>query len=295
MQVPKGRVNYEPNSLSDASPAEDPARGFTSHAARGDGERRRVRSESFADHYSQARQFLISQTGPELDHIVAALAFELSKVETAAVRMRVLQRLGAVDGTLAERVAAALGTGDEIEPINPGVPARTDLPASPALSILAKAKPTLEGRRVGCLLGEGADARALTALRTAVEAAGGALKLIAPTLGGVTVGGKPVAADFQLAGGPSVLFDAVCLVMAEAGAAALAREAAAVGFVQDAFAHLKVIGHTPGAAPLLARAGVEAGQPGVLALDGEKGARAFGEAAAAGRIWEREAAIRTVF
>jgi hypothetical protein len=35
----------------------------------------------------------------------------------------------------------------------------------PALSILAKAKPTLEGRVVGCLVADGTDSAIVTALR----------------------------------------------------------------------------------------------------------------------------------
>src|SRR3546814_5863165 len=67
MSNPKGRVNYEPNSWGAAQggPREDPVRGFTSFAETADGPKQRVRSESFADHYSQARQFLISQAAIE--------------------------------------------------------------------------------------------------------------------------------------------------------------------------------------------------------------------------------------
>ncbi len=90
MQVPKGRVNYEPNSLAPAGPRETPTRGFASFPAKKTGNKLRVRPESFADHYSQARLFFASQTPPEQDHIVAALLFELSKVQTPAIRERVV-------------------------------------------------------------------------------------------------------------------------------------------------------------------------------------------------------------
>jgi len=58
-----------------------------------------------------------------------------------------------------------------------------------------------------------------------------------------------------------------------------------VQFVMDAFAHLKAIGHTPGAKPLLDKAGVEP-DDGVLALDA-----GFVEAAAK-RYWDREPKVR---
>src|SRR4029453_3430536 len=63
MHNPRGRVNYEPNSWgAEAGPRENPARGFQSFGEEVAGRKGRVRSETFADHYSQARQFFISQT-----------------------------------------------------------------------------------------------------------------------------------------------------------------------------------------------------------------------------------------
>src|SRR3954447_21318587 len=68
---PKGRANYEPNSWAPemAGPREDHERGFRSFPAQESGEKRRVRAELFADHYSQARQFYVSQTDVEREHI----------------------------------------------------------------------------------------------------------------------------------------------------------------------------------------------------------------------------------
>jgi catalase len=59
-----------------------------------EGDKRRIRSETFADHYSQARQFYLSQTPVEQSHIAAAFTFELSKVETPAIRARMAQVSG---------------------------------------------------------------------------------------------------------------------------------------------------------------------------------------------------------
>ena len=295
MHVPKGQVDYEPNSLSMDGPREDAANGFRSVPAMETGERVRVRSESFADHFSQARQFFFSQTEPEQGHIVAALVFELSKVQTPAVRLRMLGQLANIDAGLAGRVAAGLGYRGQIAPVPAAKPTRTDLANSPALSILAKARPVFEGRVVGCLIADGFDAAMVGVLAKAASAAGASLKLIAPTIGGTkSADGAVHDADFQLAGGPSVLFDAVALVLSAPGAASLAEQAAAVGFVTDAFAHLKVIGHTPGAEKLLRIAGVEP-DAGVIALQAATAASSFVAAARKGRIWEREPKRRAVF
>src|SRR5262249_31120640 len=79
MRNPRGRVNYEPNSWG--GPREDPERGFVSFAAEEGGAKRRLRAESFADHYSQARLFYLSQSEVERRHIAGGFTFELSKVE----------------------------------------------------------------------------------------------------------------------------------------------------------------------------------------------------------------------
>ncbi len=295
MHVPKGRVNYEPNSLGGGSdPREDNKTGYKSFPERVEGDKLRVRAESFADHFSQARQFWMSQTESEQDHIVAGYTFELSKVETKAVRGRVLGQLANVDKRLCERVADGLGYRDPVQPAPTTVPARTDLKPSPALSIHKMAKPTLEGRKVGCLISEGADAAVVKGLREAVEKAGADFKIVAPKVGGVMGSdGKPIEADMQLAGGPSVVFDAVALVVSAKGADALMKESAAKSFVADAFAHLKVIAHTEAAAGLLQKAGVKDGEAGVVPL-GQGGAGKFVEAAKGGRIWDREKMVRTV-
>ncbi|MFX9552088.1 catalase-related domain-containing protein, partial [Acinetobacter baumannii] len=80
------------------------------------GEKRRLRPESFADHYSQARQFYISQTETEQHHLAAALTFELSKVKTLVIRERMVSHLLNIDESLAKKVAEKLGLREMPEP-----------------------------------------------------------------------------------------------------------------------------------------------------------------------------------
>ena len=74
----------------------------------------------------------------------------------------------------------------------------------------------------------------------------------------------------------------------------LSKEAAAVAFAHDAFAHLKVIGHSSGSQPLLQAAGVMPDE-GIVPLGGSDGSGKFATTAAAGRIWAREPKVRTVY
>ena len=293
MQMSKqvGRVSYEPSALPGGeSPREDPRRGYRSFPDHIEGDKLRTRPESFADHYSQARQFYLSQTDIEQTHIVKALTFELSKCESKAVRGRMLGQLANIDVGLTQRVADGLAWRDPIRPAATSKRTRTDLPTSPTLSIVKKGPPPFETRVVGVMVTDGADATALRALRSAVKAAGGDVKIVAPKVGGVTASdGSIVEADYQLAGGPSVLFDAVALVISPAGAAMLANEAPAVGWVQDAFSHVKVIGFVDAAMPLMTKAGIKP-DAGVVAIGG--GAQDFIAAAKRGRVWGREAVVR---
>ena len=289
------RVTYTPSLLDPTGPRENPKQGYRSFPAAVEGQKVRERSETFADHYSQARLFFESQSESEKNHIVAALVFELSKVDAEIVRATMLSHLAAILPELGERVAAGLGHDGSIEPADATVPVRTDLPPSDKLSILKQASPTLEGRMIGCLVTDGADAGLIAGLTDAATDMKAVLKIVAPKIGGVTLNdGTKLAADHQLAGGPSVLFDTVVVAASDAGVEMLLGEASAVAWVHDAFAHLKVIGHTVAAQPLLDAAGVVP-DDGVIALEGDDGVDDFIDTAADGRVWDREPSVRTVF
>ncbi|WP_106850460.1 catalase [Blastococcus sp. Marseille-P5729] len=283
---PSGRAFYEPNTLgSGENPRENPEIGFTPYAAQESGEIRALRAESFADHYSQALQFYNSQTEVEQEHIIDAFVFELSKVETPEIRERMLANLRNV-GDVGEKVAEKLGM-DLPEKAAAKVPTRTDLPQSDALSILKSAKDTIQGRKVGALINDGTDAALLTSLTDAVEKAGAMVELVGPKVGGVKLStGDKQPLDQLVDGGPSVLYDAVALVLSEDGAADLVKNPAAKDFVNDAFNHYKVIAATDGARPLIDILGDTSSDDGVLALQNSSVSE-FLDKWAAGRVWGR--------
>ena len=291
-RVFKGRVSYQPATLEGhARPSPEP--GFATVPRRIEGAAQRIRSSTFRDHYSQARQFWISMTDPEKDHIVNAFAFELAKVETVAIRTRTLGHLAHVHDDLVTRVADALGMPGQIDAIEPAAPVRDDLPPSPALSLIANAPETIEGRKIGVLIADGTDADFIEALRGAIEAAGAKVELVAPKIGGVTTAhGDRLAADHALSGAPSAVFDAVIIAPGQAGVPALAREAATTAWIHDAFGHLKVIGYLAPARDLLDRAHV-VDDDGVIEIGGKRDMQRFIAAARRHRIWEREPTLRT--
>jgi len=293
MRNPVGRVNYQPNSFGEG-PRESPERGFRSFPEAMDGQKVRLRATSFADHYSQARQFFNSQAAPEQKHIGMALTFELSKVETPVIRERMISHLLNIDEGLAETVADKLGIKELPKPADAAVAPRDDLEPSPALSILANGPDSFAGRKVGVLVSPGADASLLKKLRTAIEKEGATVEVIAPKVGGVEAAdGTMMAAKHMIDGGPSVLFDAVALVLSEEGAERLTGEAAARDFVADAFAHCKFIAFTPGAAPLLRKAGVDPdADEGLIGLGDAKAIAGFIQSCRKLRLWSRETAVK---
>jgi len=293
MQVPTGRVAYEPNSLAPEGPRESPHRGFASLALAEDGPKARLRPESFADHYSQARLFYRSLTPPEQGHLAAAIAFEQGKVETEAVRQRVLGHLAVIDPALLADVCQRLGLDPaQVKPAQPAVTPQ-DLPAAPSLSQLASRAGDLRGREVAVLVAEGVDAKLLNRLRQGVQRAGAKLSVVAPRQAGVTAAdGSAVAADHPLASAPSCLFDAVAVLGSEAGMAALCHQPAAADWVRAAWRHLKAIGHDEGGQVLLRAAGVGS-DAAVVALHGAQGVAGFVAEASAGKHFAREGAPGT--
>jgi catalase len=289
MQVPKGRVAYEPSSLQPDSPRASLAQGSRSFAEAAVGSKGRVRPESFADHYSQARMFFRSQSPLEQAHIASALVFELSKVQTPHVRSAVVSQLRVIDEELGQRVAKGLGLSPVPDAVQPTVPVQ-DLPVSPATRIIDRMKPTLEGRCVAILVDEGSNAESVAAMRKALEAAKASVKLIAPRLGGIRLSdGKEAAIDGQLAGSPSAQFDAVASIIPLESGKKLAKQAAAQNWFRDAFGHLKAIAACKGTHAILDAAGVK---PDAGIVD-PSDTKAFVKAAVS-RFWEREPSLRSL-
>lgn len=295
-QVPKGRVHYEPNSLAPMA-ARESLEGFRSYEPprgrlidqRGpeDGIKGRLRPASFTDHYSQAIQFYQSQTETEQSHIAAAFVFELSKVETVAIRERAVGNLRWVDEKLAKRVSAGLGL-EKLPPKPVAAAEPIELKPSPSLSLIRKMREALTGRCVGVLIDTGSSAEIVNVLVAALRDWGACVKIISPKVGGATLDdGSRLSADSALGGTPSSFMDAIVVALAPAAAERLAQDATAIDFVRDAYAHLKAIAVDEGGRKLLLAANVVEDAGVLKASDVDGFLRA-----AAGRLWSREPRVR---
>jgi len=301
MNIHVGNTAYDPNSPDQGWPKEVKVEqgGFASYLEQLQGDKRRVRAESFKDHFSQATLFWNSQSDVEKQHIVAAFQFELAKVGRAEIRERVVKQLVSVDPDLAKRVAAGLGLS-----VNAGSRAKTNgrgkngtaraAAASPALSMLGggvTATPSAVSRKVAILAADGVDAAAVAAVKKALEAAGAIGLVVAPHLGSLKAasGAAAVPVDHTIVTTPSVVFDAVFVPGGTASAGTLAASGDAVHYAIEAFKHAKALGATGDGVELLEKAGIPPDAAGV-ATGPNAGAviKAFVAAIAQHRAWDRD-------
>ncbi|HBP62676.1 MAG TPA: catalase HPII, partial [Desulfosporosinus sp.] len=225
----------------------------------------------------------------EQAHIASALVFELSKVEHLHVSEAIVGHLRHIEEDLAKRVAAGLGLDKIPDAPMAAVPVKEMAP-SPALQIIGKMQYTLMGRAVGILISDGSDGPLINKIKKAATDAGATVKIIAPKKGGAKLAdGSKLAACGQLAGTPSVLFDAVAVILSDEGAKTLLKEGAAIDFVRDAYGHLKAIAVDKGGRTLLNSANVGQDAGVVDANDND----AFITAAKT-RQWDREKSVRTL-
>jgi len=299
--IHRGRVSYEPNSLGGGCPFQAGAAGFVSFPEpRQDGDHKvRGKAERFADHYTQATLFWNSQTAVEKQHIVNAFRFELSRVQTPAIRERMVSGLLNVAAELAEPVAAGLGIRNLPAPM-PKVMTRDVTPevsVSKALSLFARpGDGSIRTRRVAILVADGCDGEALVALSNRLTDDGAVPRFVAATLGSVQPDtGDAIEVDISLEAAPAVLYDALVLPDGDDAIAALRADGRTLEFIKDQYRHCKPILALGAGEQLLRACGIDAALPGgqadsglIIASDAKAGTDAFVAAIARHRHYARE-------
>lgn len=307
-EINVGRTSYSPNSLGGGCPFQAKMKegGFSSHAERIDAKKVRERSKSFLDHFSQATLFFNSQSEEEKNHIIQALTFELGKVETLAIRERMLGILSKIDKGMATAVALGIGVSvpKKIGQLNFSVPADADpkayesvmvkssLDRSEALSMANTVKDSIKTRKIAFLVADGVDSAGLNAMKKAIEAAGGAVEIIAPTLAAVTAeNGTELSPAKSLLTTASVFYDAVYVPGGSNSVGTLAAEPDALHFLNEAFKHCKVIGGDLDAQQVIDEtyfARKIENDEGVILGKAKQITADFIAAVARHRVWERE-------
>jgi len=257
--INKGKSSYSPNTLGGGCPfqAGKMDGGFTSHPERIDAHKIRERSPSFFDHFSQAKLFYNSQSEPEKNHILDALSFELGKVQSVAIRERMLYILAQVDSGLAAGVAFALRLHipkDIEEPLNQSIPADGDpaqfqpvikegsLKMSAALSMANTIKDNIRTRRIAVLAADGVDGTSLNTVKKTLLAEGAEVDVIAPRQNYViSESDEQIPVDQSFSTTASVLYDAVYVPGGTNSVATLEADPDAIHFLNQAFKHCKAI------------------------------------------------------
>jgi catalase len=303
-----GRATYFPNSVGGNSPAPSPAAegGFVSAPVSVTGPKVRLRSESFEDHFTQARLFYTSLTAPEQQHLTDALRFELGKVIRPEIRARMVNNLAAVDSELAAAVAAwidvpAPATQELATPTVSFKDASVD--TSPALSMEQPPQGGIATRRVAILIADGVDEADVETMTSALTAEGAVVETIAQRLGSVTgADGSAIPVDRSAVTVDSVMYDAVFVPGGEASATALAAMPKVRAFITEAYGHAKPLAaagagvrvlqeaQLPGAALAGPRTRTVTNEHGVLTVAGAAGsdfATQLIAAIAQHRFWDR--------
>lgn len=313
-EINMGRVNYHPNSLGGGCPyqAKISEGGFSSFNERIDAHKIRGRSESFNDHFGQAKLFFNSQTSTEKSHIVKALRFELGKVETTAIRIRMLGLLSQIDQKLAEQVAKGLGTKVPAEPetpMNHGVSPENEMgtqesrtveqsvTSSNALTMINNPtnSDTIASRRVAIICAAGVSEVCVANMKAALLKEDAKGFIIAPHLGSLpTEENGAIAVDLSFLTASSVLFDAVYIPHGS-NAATLSNNDDVNEFLNDAYKHCKVIAADGEGQKVITgsyfASKIDKNDGGII-LTNDKGSHQFAQqfiaAMSKHRFWERE-------
>jgi catalase len=258
MEINRGKTSYHPNSIRQGYPeqAKVSEGGFASYQERVDANKVRARSRSFMDFFSQPTLFYNSLSEAEQSHLAEAFCFELGKVDIIDIRQRVVNLISQVDTGLAAKVATGLrlevtppeqpinhqvGADANVEDYQP-ITIKPKLTSSPALSMENTIKGTIKTRQIAFLTADGVDGDSVKRMRTALEAEGAIVKIIAPVSGTITDSlGETIKVDHSFLTYSSVLVDAIFVPSGEKSVAALKRTPDAVHFIDEAFLHCKPI------------------------------------------------------
>ncbi|MDR0136343.1 catalase [Metabacillus idriensis] len=288
MTINRGQTAYHKNSLAqnDPRPAAEEEGGYVHYQEKVEGSKIRQRSESFKDHFSQAKLFWNSMTEIEKQHITTAFRFELGKVKSKDVQQQVVDMISAIDMKLAEEVAAGVGSSVNKDTAESGV-----TNSSPALS-QEKTIKVPDTRKVAILAEDGYNASQLNPFLSSLEEAGMTPEVVSHTLSPLkSDDGHELEVDHTFLTSDSVLFDAIYVAGGTKSRDLLLQKKEAAAFLKEGFSHFKAIGAAYEAAEILETAGIGNGSGVVVAEEAEKAATfsdAFIAAAAEHRHWDRE-------
>ena len=271
-RIRSGRVAYFPSMLDDGElqlAAEDQG-AFRHFPEPVEGQKVRTRSEKFKDYFSQPHLYWNSLSDFEQQHLVDAARFELGKVETMAIRERMVALFRLIDESFGRRVADGIGVsppsgrvhiqdaaGRVLQRVSPPVRAGVWLERSPALSLANQPHEAIATRKIACLVADGVSARTVDTIRDALQKQGAVVETVGELLGAVkTSEGGSLHVDRSGSGVGSVMYDAVFVPTGDGLAQKLTASGDALHFINEAYKHGKPMGAVGEGVTLLERASI---------------------------------------
>lgn len=265
-KITQGTVNYWPNRF-EACPPNKPEEGsFVTHPAKVNGIKKRTQGPKFREHINQAQLFYNSMSDVERLHMTKAFAFELDHCDDPTVYNRLVDRLTEINLSLAQAVAVKVGAPTPTEQKRPNKGDKTinlsQLQINTGhehVQCRPDATPTIKGRRVAIIIGDGYDQVAYLSIRTAVSAASAIPIIIGTKRQAIFAAhedpntAKGVIPDHQFDGQRSTMFDATFIP-----GGAHVRKLGEIGqirhWIAESFGHCKAIGATSEAVNLVREA-----------------------------------------
>lgn len=228
-----GQVSYHKNSLASntPSPVSEADGGYTHYQEKVEGHKVRARSDSFKDHFSQARLFWLSMTEIEKKHIINAFSFELGKVKNKSIRKQVVDMFAHVSYTLAASIADNIGI---IPPVQKEVPPITQ--TSPAVSQIINAVESAQTSKVAVIVSENTNEK-LNDLIATLLSENIVVELVSTKQG--IINGYEVHETFSTTS--SVLYDGVYVTGTFQDSSLQVKSEQ---FIEEAYQHCKTIGFT---------------------------------------------------
>ncbi|KAM0246134.1 hypothetical protein ACHAP5_004916 [Fusarium lateritium] len=254
--ITKSKVNYWPNRFSTQPPATAQEGAYIDYQQKVAGIKTRTLSKKFKDHFSQAQLFYNSLSEIEKAHVQAAFSFELDHCDEPIVYERLTERLGEIDGELANTIADMVGgkKPTQSKP-NPGKKAKN----LSQMDFLPET-PTIKSRRIAIIIADGYDPVAFNAVYGAIKAQSALPFVIGPRRSPIfsaaedSSSSKGITPDHHLEGQRSTMFDAIFIPGGEKSIQTLSKNGRALHYIREAFGHLKAIGGTGEAVDLINKA-----------------------------------------
>ncbi|WP_434121267.1 catalase [Salinicoccus roseus] len=272
MYIHKGETSYSNNTINNnqPEPLAPEKGGYEHYSEKVEGRKVRARSESFKDHFSQAKLFLNSMSETERQHIYDALSFELGKCDMEIRENAIYKLLNKIDRDMTEYVADRVGVEAPSE-----VEESTYSKRSPALS-MENTEFSLETRTVGVMLTPDVAEQTLKETKSKLEEQGLQVTFISDKI--YKIGDITLDETFDTV--HCVLFDSMILLKGEEKP-----PAPVIENLEIAYKHKKAIGYGIDSGDIFDMLSFTKEDKGVANI--EQDLDGFLEAVKGHRVWDR--------